>query len=196
MATVARGETYPITLKGNTGGAFVNRFLVFIDWNQNNILDDAGELYFSSPALSITGSTGLDAISAIGNIVVPSTATLGNTRMRIRKYRNGPPSQACSSSEFGEIHDYNVKVTPQLATNTFNNATFASFPNPVKDVLNLSYDKNITNISVINLLGQEVLSAKINSNDAKIDMSSLKSGIYMVKVFAENQEKTIKVIKE
>lgn len=196
VATVARGETYPITLKGNTGGAFVNRFLVFIDWNQNNILDDAGELYFSSPALSITGSTGLDAISAIGNIVVPSTATLGNTRMRIRKYRNGPPSQACSSSEFGEIHDYNVTVTPQLATNIFNNATFASFPNPVKDVLNLSYDKNITNISVINLLGQEVLSAKINSNDAKIDMSSLKSGLYMVKVFAENQEKTIKVIKE
>ena len=116
--------------------------------------------------------------------------------MRIRKYRNGPPSQACSSSEFGEIHDNNVTVTPQLATNIFNNATFASFPNPVKDVLNLSYDKNITNISVINLLGQEVLSAKINSNDAKIDMSSLKSGLYMVKVFAENQEKTIKVIKE
>ena len=93
VATVARGETYPITLKGNTGGAFVNRFLVFIDWNQNNILDDAGELYFSSPALSITGSTGLDAISAMVGYTMQENITFAYsydfTMTNIKKYSTG-----------------------------------------------------------------------------------------------------------
>lgn len=208
VASVAQGGTYPIELKGNTdstpgGQQYKNNFTVFIDWNQNNVLDDAGEVYFgtATTAISVTGSTGLDAISAIGNIVVPATATLGNTRMRIRKQYSFPNSTTfailpCDSGNYGENHDYNVTVTPNLATNTFDNAKFASFPNPVKNVLSLAYDKNISNISVINLLGQEVLTIKNNSNEAKIDMSTLISGTYLVKILAENEVKTIKVIKE
>lgn len=208
VASVAQGGTYPIVLKGNTnspagGQQYTNKFSVFIDWNQDGDFVDADELYFgtAATAISIIGSTGLDAISATGNIVVPATAKLGNTRMRIKKqyvFPNAPFAipLPCETLGYGETHDYTVTVSPNLATDTFDNAKFTSFPNPVKDDLNLSYDKNITNISVINLLGQEVLSVKINSNDAKIDMSTLKSGIYMVKVFTENQEKTIKVIKE
>ncbi len=209
VATVAKGATYPIELKGNTdstvgGQQYKNKFTVFIDWNQNNVLDDADEVYFGTAAteISVTGSTGLDAISAIGNIVVPATATLGTTRMRIKKqyvFSGAPfanPFPCGIILGYGETHDYNVTVTPQLATNTFDNIQFVSFPNPVKDVLNLSYDKNITSVTVINLLGQEVLTTKFNSNEAKIDMSTLISGVYMVKVLADNEEKTIKVIKE
>ncbi len=200
VATVSQGSANPISLNGNTdssGFLFTNIFTVFIDWNQNGILNDSGEVYFNPP-LTINGNTGLPTETpVIGSIVVPVNATLGNTIMRIKKqFGTTSPILPCIGTGYGEIHDYNVTVTPQLATNTFDNATFASFPNPVKDVLNLSYDKNITNIFVTNLLGQEVLTAKINSNDAKIDMSSLNSGIYMVKILAENQEKTIKVIKE
>jgi Secretion system C-terminal sorting domain len=89
-----------------------------------------------------------------------------------------------------------VRAGGALATDTFSSVNFKSFPNPVKDVLNLSYDKNITNVAVINLLGQEVLSSKLNTQEAKIDMSGLAAGAYMVKVTADNEVKTIKVIKE
>ena len=67
---------------------------------------------------------------------------------------------------------------------------------PVNDILNISYNKNITGVSIFNLIGQEVLSKTSTSTINQIDMTQLPNGVYMVKVSADNQIKTIKVIKE
>ncbi|WP_394759292.1 T9SS type A sorting domain-containing protein, partial [Flavobacterium sp.] len=68
--------------------------------------------------------------------------------------------------------------------------------NPVKDVLNLSYTKEISNVSVHNLLGQEVMTKTINATQSKIDMSNLANGTYLVKVTVDGLVKTLKVVKE
>jgi Cleaved Adhesin Domain/Secretion system C-terminal sorting domain len=83
-----------------------------------------------------------------------------------------------------------------LASNSFDSTGFASYPNPVVDILNLSYSKNIDKVQVINIMGQEVISKAMNTTNAKVDMSALASGSYLVKVTSENQIKTIKVIKK
>jgi hypothetical protein len=83
-----------------------------------------------------------------------------------------------------------------LASSSFDSKAFASYPNPVVDILNLSYSKNIDKVHVINLLGQEVITKSINATDAKVDMSALASGTYLVKVTSNNEVKTIKVVKE
>ncbi|WP_333876483.1 T9SS type A sorting domain-containing protein [Flavobacterium sp.] len=83
-----------------------------------------------------------------------------------------------------------------LATDTFNDANFAYYPNPVKNVLNLSYSQAITNVEVFNLLGQKMSANAIGANQGQVDMSALASGTYLVKVTADNQVKTIKVVKE
>ena len=83
-----------------------------------------------------------------------------------------------------------------LGNNSFDNANFSYYPNPVKNTLNLSYNQEISNVEVFNLLGQKVSSNVINANAAQIDMSNLSKGAYMVKVTSNNQLKTIKVIKE
>ncbi len=84
----------------------------------------------------------------------------------------------------------------QLGTDTFDNASFKFYPNPVKDVLNLSYTQNITDVAVFNLIGQQVLVKTVNSNQGQVDMSSLSAGAYLVKVTSDNQVKTIKVVKQ
>lgn len=86
--------------------------------------------------------------------------------------------------------------SPTLAVSNFEKSKFRFYPNPVKDVLNLSYDKNISNVIVFNLLGQEVLSMILKSNQIEIDMSYLPSGIYIVRANSENLEENIRVIKE
>ena len=91
---------------------------------------------------------------------------------------------------------YSFTTAPNLATDNFDISKFKSFPNPVKDILNLSYDKNITSIAVVNLLGQVVLTNSLDNKEAKIDMSSLTTGTYMVKVTIDNEVKAVKVIKE
>jgi len=93
--------------------------------------------------------------------------------------------------------EFQISAYDALLSNpTFESANFKSYPNPVKDILNLSYDKTISNVSVFNILGQEVIIKSINANQSQIDMSGLNAGTYLVKVTADNQVKTIKVIKE
>ena len=83
-----------------------------------------------------------------------------------------------------------------LRNESFDSASFTFYPNPVKDVLNLSYSQNISKVQVINILGQEVKSVSVNAAQAQIDMENLPSGTYLVKVTSDNQVKTIKVVKQ
>lgn len=83
-----------------------------------------------------------------------------------------------------------------LSNNGFDASNFTYYPNPVKNVLNLSYSQTITNVEVYNLLGQKMSANTIGANQGQVDMSNLASGTYMVKVTADNQVKTIKVVKE
>ena len=84
-----------------------------------------------------------------------------------------------------------------LSAPSFDNANFTYYPNPVKDVLNLSYISNISKVAVLNLLGQQMISSEMNANQGQLDMSALAAGTYLVKILTEdNLEKTIKVIKQ
>ena len=99
---------------------------------------------------------------------------------------------------FGNDGSYQLSAydASLLSNTSFENESFRAYPNPVQNVLNLSYNKSISNVKVFNLLGQEVMTNAINANQSQIDMSHLASGTYLVKVTADNQVKTIKVIKE
>ena len=83
-----------------------------------------------------------------------------------------------------------------LDVDAFDSVNFSYYPNPVKDNLNLSFNQEINNVSVVNLLGQEMISKSLNGNEGKIDMSQLSAGTYLVRVTISNQLKTIKVVKE
>lgn len=111
---VTAGQTYPITLKGNTDGAFANTFSVFIDWNKNNVFTDQGETFIIG---TIFGSTGTDTVQLQGNITVPGYATSGNTRMRVMKIFNNfdstffPTPCNVNGATYGQVEDYTLAVT-------------------------------------------------------------------------------------
>ena len=131
-----------------------------------------------------TGANNFMSLLSLTGLTAGSTIYVG-----VWKYSTSTP--ATTNSQF-QISAYDAS----LATNTFNNSSFTFYPNPVKDVLNLSYSQNISKVQVINLLGQEMLVKTMNENQGQIDMSQLSSGTYLVKVTSEDQVKTIKVIKE
>ncbi|MBP6556755.1 MAG: choice-of-anchor J domain-containing protein [Flavobacterium sp.] len=84
-----------------------------------------------------------------------------------------------------------------LGNDSFDSSNFSYYPNPVKNVLNLSYTEAISNVAVFNLLGQKVVANSIEANLGQVDMSTLPNGVYLVKITtATNQSKTIRVIKE
>ncbi len=321
-ASVIAGNTYSITVNGNTNGSYTNNFYVYIDWNQNGVFTDPGETYSIG---SINSNNGSGTPLTYTNILVPSTALNGNTRMRVlKKFSATTNPGSCNTTGFGQAEDYTVNVTggvnlydyswsdgtsevgttspltvnptttttytvtvtgangctiaesieitvnetpdapvatsPQLiaegqtiadiivtgdnltwytdedltdevdastvltegtytfyvtdsmgdctseatmitvevslSTKDFDTATFKAYPNPVKDYFNISYSKNIQNIAVINMLGQTIFTKNVNATDTQIDMTSLPTGTYFVKVNVDGAVKTIKVAKQ
>lgn len=89
-----------------------------------------------------------------------------------------------------------ISITVNLENDNFNTSTFKVSPNPVKDILNIGYDKNISNVAVYNLLGQQVNVNNINSDLTQIDMSNLAKGTYIIKITSADLTQNIKVIKE
>ncbi len=83
-----------------------------------------------------------------------------------------------------------------LTSNTFSNSNFTFYPNPVKNVLNISNATTIYKVQVVNLLGQEMIVKSMNDTQGQIDMSQLGAGTYLVKLTSDDQIKTIKIIKE
>ncbi|RYY31978.1 MAG: T9SS type A sorting domain-containing protein [Sphingobacteriaceae bacterium] len=70
------------------------------------------------------------------------------------------------------------------------------YPNPVKEVLTISNTAAIDGVVIYSTLGQVVLEQKPDTQDALINMASLESGIYIVKISSNNQQKTIRIIKQ
>lgn len=90
----------------------------------------------------------------------------------------------------------NITVDTALSNNDFTNSNLNYYPNPVKNVLNLSDSKAISEVKIFNLLGQEVISKIVNSNEVTIDMSSLSSGNYIAKVTSGDDIKVLKIVKQ
>lgn len=67
-----------------------------------------------------------------------------------------------------------VTITVSLGNDTFNTISVKYYPNPVTDVLNISALTTITNVKVINLIGQQVYFKTINATDVKIKLLLLR----------------------
>jgi type IX secretion system substrate protein len=67
----------------------------------------------------------------------------------------------------------------------------AAYPNPASTVLHIQSNGNITNISLINTIGQVVYN---NSAASDIDVSNLERGVYFIQVDTENGTTTQKIL--
>lgn len=86
---------------------------------------------------------------------------------------------------------------PKLSTNSVQLASFKIYPNPTESSWNLkSKNENISSISVFDILGKSVISLAPNSNEATIDGSSLKSGLYFAQVKTANGVSSLKLVKQ
>jgi hypothetical protein len=183
-----RGELSNVQVTFETGVTYWTN--VWIDFND--------DFYFDSSELVSSGVSLSNDPSILNmSFAMPSNANLGNHRMRIGTADSGQYNpNPCYSGTFGVTLDFTVNVIENLNSSTFVNDSFKVYPNPVENTLNLEYNTEITNIKVFNLPGQVVINENINAISAKLDMSQLNIGTYMVHVMIDNSVKTVKVIKK
>ena len=83
-----------------------------------------------------------------------------------------------------------------LANQDFDLTKFNYYPNPVIDLLYISFAQEITSIKLFNMIGQQLLDKVVNATNVEVDMSNYSSGSYFIKVTSGNYNKTVRVIKK
>lgn len=179
---IYRGEQDTITLSPGYASTIFNEwFKVWIDYNQNGIFDDVTEKIYDS-------GTGITA-TVSGIFIVPTIAVLGPTRMRVSMKYVGtgdlaPPTE-CMTFAFGEVEDYcvDVQIGAALTDHSSEEMIHTIYPNPSADVfnLNLFYYTNFASnnsISLLNSLGEVVLTSNITSKYTQISTNALSNGVY------------------
>ncbi|MBQ5571935.1 MAG: T9SS type A sorting domain-containing protein, partial [Bacteroidales bacterium] len=56
------------------------------------------------------------------------------------------------------------------------------FPNPANDILNITSSEQISEIEIVNALGQVVRRMEVNADNAVCDVENLSSGVYVVRL--------------
>ena len=187
---VTRGTAYTITITPTwTSSVYSEGYAVFIDYNQDGDFADSGETAWTKATSTTTPVT--------GSITIPSTATLGTTRVRVSMKYNGIPT-SCESFSYGQVEDYSINITASGAiaaeemtaglVETIETSSFALYPNPVENELNVSFsNSNGYSYKISNTIGQQVISGEISGN--AIDVSKLTTGFYIIEL--NNGEKRI-----
>ena len=89
-----------------------------------------------------------------------------------------------------------LTVDVYLSDDKFVKEELKYYPNPVEDLLTISYSDHILQIEVFDLLGKRVKVKSTVGKEVDIDLSDLASGTYMVQLKTENKSQFLKVIKK
>lgn len=219
--TVAKGQTYNMSitfpLENNIVNCNTYNVKIYVDYNQNGLLTDAGE-----DAVSLSNVlTGTHTAS----FMIPTSALTGNAYMRVmmkmaQTSLTSPPGN-CGHSLLtpcnvpadpigfhGEVENYTLNITGGngISENVFSSVATTIFPNPFSTNTAISYtltSPSLVSLEVYNILGEKVTtlinsemqSAGDHEYNLDNENNSLEEGIYFVKFSVGDKTGTQKLIK-
>ncbi|KFF75976.1 propanediol utilization protein [Chryseobacterium sp. P1-3] len=185
-------NTINVSLTTTVSGAAVNGMAAWIDYNKNGVFE-ANERVLNMPIASLTVGTTPNTAT----FTVPSTAVTNSPlRMRVVTVLMNPlyvgvsipDSFACGDFPNGEVEDYNVIITNNLATSEtgLKNNDIQLYPNPATDILNVTKVSEKATYKIYSAAGQLVNSGVINGG--RINVSALVKGGYMITIDDKGME--------
>lgn len=142
------GDTYTIVLKGNTNGNYPDQFIAYLDWNQNNVLNDV------EPRASslFANSTGYVAQGVSLTFAVPEDYYLS----------------------YGQMLDFDINIEEETAsTPTLDLNQFWLHPNLASDYIRIEYKDNLKNATIMDVQGRKMSNYSLTKAQLKIDVSEL-----------------------
>jgi pimeloyl-ACP methyl ester carboxylesterase len=98
-----------------------------------------------------------------------------------------------TSTSYQFPYTFTIQNTLSIDDNLVD-STFSIYPNPTNSKVNIKSENKFDEAEIYNVLGQKVLTSRISENQ-EIDMSSLTSGTYFLKLKSENLIKNVKILK-
>ncbi|AXG73421.1 T9SS C-terminal target domain-containing protein [Flavobacterium arcticum] len=101
--------------------------------------------------------------------------------------------------EGNEVYLNNIAITGETTLTVITpirDVTVKVYPNPTDNIVNIEASEAIDKVILYTIYGQAVHQSSPKNLNHQIDLENLPTGIYLLKVFSNNTEKTIKVIKQ
>ena len=92
----------------------------------------------------------------------------------------------------GKIPNHFYKSRATLSVKNPEAVSVSVYPNPTSDILNIQTSESIKNVTAYNISGQKVL----QTNTQTLNVSALKSGVYILKVETAKGSATLKFVKK
>jgi hypothetical protein len=92
----------------------------------------------------------------------------------------------------------NITITGTLSNDEFFASKFSTYPNPAKDVLNITTSENIlvSNVSITDINGRTIQNTSVNNlTEAQINVGALNSGIYFLNIDSDAGKAVKKFVK-
>lgn len=123
-----------------------------------------------------------------------STFTAGSSNPNLRNN----VAQFLVTSNLGVVYVDNIYLyrAPTMSNVSFISANVKMYPNPASSNLTIEANDVIENVTVYNLLGQEVISNSSNNQMVTLDVSNLQVGVYVVKTSMNGVVATSRFIKQ
>lgn len=169
------GNTRPIMRNTvETPGLVLTPGTYWIDW-------DADGTIASGPwAPPIAAPLGTGS-SGNAKIYTPSTGLWGDV------------TDGGSGNALGFPFDVTGIELLSLVDNSFEG--FSYYPNPTTNILNVNAKANIENITIFNVLGQQLINVIPDNLTASVDMSNLSAGLYVMKATVNGNVGSFNIIK-
>jgi len=187
------GDVYDMTFVTGYGSQV---FRVWIDYNDDSFFS-LDELIVDNPTLA--SGQGAGSHSGTLPITIPLSAPLGEHLMRVKSnWQSAVPDDACEATQYGETEDYTVNIVESLGLGEIEGSLINIFPNPSNGVYNINLNGEVLLYEVANILGQVVADGKFENGDNILDLSSSKTGTYILKLTATSNGKfkLFKLVKE
>ncbi|GGK10679.1 hypothetical protein GCM10007962_01000 [Yeosuana aromativorans] len=94
------------------------------------------------------------------------------------------------AQDAGTVEFNSIIIDNTLNAKNFNKAEFTMYPNPAKGLVYLNSANKISKVTIFDISGKLVLTTSRLSNNA-INVSALKSGLYLLKIEDINQSKGV-----
>ncbi len=200
ITDVTKGSSYTLNYQaGSTGSSGTLYWRIWIDFNNNNSFNDAGEQVVSvaTSSLSLQSAT----------ISIPTGAATGTVRMRVSVRYGGWPT-SCLNFPYGEVEDYSINI--KAAGGLVNPGTAASgeitnmdvFPNPFNDFVHLEFNstaEQMIDVELLDPLGRILFhdkrSASVGINHWEIHTDKIQAANYIVRIRSDRESHHKKLIK-
>ena len=199
--TYAEGTEITITATANSGYEFVS-------WSDGNS-DNPRTLIVTNDAMYIATFVEASSIASYTVTVISANLTQGyvtgggtypeGTVISIEAIANEGyefvswndnntenPRQIRVTSDVTYVASFITEASiPETAT-----LEISIFPNPTSDFLNITSSEEISEIEIVNVMGQIVSRKDVNSDSAVCDVAGLPSGVYVVRIRTHSLQRT------